>query len=626
LALLGCSAVDRAIGGTDALGGFLSFIGRMPRWLKLMVVVGAVAVVAGGGTFLIRARCDTRTLSPRVGITSRAGVATPLQESALENVTAFTRLYGYVRFFHPSDAVAKQKWNQFAVYGVQAVEDAETSEELARRLQLLFEPIAPAVRVAAAPEPQPARAKLADRVMVWRHRSLAGRDTPFYSNNRVQIDPDGSRLPQHGPRRPFVVELPRGVHAEVPIAAYVNRCETLPRSSAVSIPVQSGPSAERATRLATIAVAWNLLQHFSPYLDVVKVDWGAELPKALRAAATETDPRKMRQILYRMQSSLGDGHFSIQPPPDVLLLPLRWELVEDVLVVTNVKGGETSVSVGDVVEAVDGVIVRDALRPSEAFLPGATATRRRLLAAQNMLAGSPDSTTELTLRKPDGTVVHQRLRHSLPLGDFLPPRYQREEIEELEPTLFYVDLRRIDEDDFRRNLAKLSHANGVIFDLRGYPENISEVVIQHLIDRPAVRVGKMAIPSPALPDRRQMRFEPVPVQHLQPRKPRLDAKVAFLTDANAISYSESYLAYVEYYKLGSIVGSPTAGTNGNITNAELPNGWTMSWSGMRISKHDGSQLFGVGIQPTVRAEPTVRGLVEGRDEVLERAVQEVTAG
>ena len=37
-------------------------------------------------------------------------------------------------------------------------------------------------------------------------------------------------------------------------------------------------------------IAWNVFQHFYPYFDVVKTDWPAELPKALRTAATDAGP------------------------------------------------------------------------------------------------------------------------------------------------------------------------------------------------------------------------------------------------------------------------------------------------------------------------------------------------
>jgi hypothetical protein len=43
-----------------------------------------------------------------------------------------------------------------------------------------------------------------------------------------------------------------------------------------------------------------------------------------------------------------------------------------------------------------------------------------------------------------------------------------------------------------------------------------------------------------------------------------------------------------------------------------------------VLKHDGSRHHGVGIQPTVPVARTIRGVVEGRDEVLEKATELVS--
>jgi hypothetical protein len=50
-----------------------------------------------------------------------------------------------------------------------------------------------------------------------------------------------------------------------------------------------------------------------------------------------------------------------------------------------------------------------------------------------------------------------------------------------------------------------------------------------------------------------------------------------------------------------------------------------SWTGIRVVKHDGSEHHGVGIHPTVPVSATVKGIAEGRDEVLERAIEIVRA-
>jgi hypothetical protein len=48
---------------------------------------------------------------------------------------------------------------------------------------------------------------------------------------------------------------------------------------------------------------------------------------------------------------------------------------------------------------------------------------------------------------------------------------------------------------------------------------------------------------------------------------------------------------------------------------------TISWTGMRVLRHDGGEHHGVGITPTVPISPTVAGVRTGRDELLELALE-----
>ena len=97
-----------------------------------------------------------------------------------------------------------------------------------------------------------------------------------------------------------------------------------------------------------------------------------------------------------------------------------------------------------------------------------------------------------------------------------------------------------------------------------------------------------------------------------------------MTGGAAISYAESCLGIIEAYKLAEIVGAPSAGTNGNVNPITLPGGYHISWTGMKVLKHNGGQRHGVGILPTVPVSPTQSGLPADRDEVLEKGIEVVS--
>jgi hypothetical protein len=74
-------------------------------------------------------------------------VSSQEKQRHLSNTEAFTKLYGYIRFFHPSDEAQKIDWERFAVFGMQKVYDAGSTEQLREALIKLFLPIAPTLEI-----------------------------------------------------------------------------------------------------------------------------------------------------------------------------------------------------------------------------------------------------------------------------------------------------------------------------------------------------------------------------------------------------------------------------------------------------------------------------------------------
>src|SRR5262245_17847165 len=95
--------------------------------------------------------------------------------SAIANLHAFARLYGVVRWFHPSDSAAAIDWDRFAIEGVHRVVDISDRHALRAALSELFAPFAPTVRITEGKEPFPSERSFhpASRVelelVAWQH-------------------------------------------------------------------------------------------------------------------------------------------------------------------------------------------------------------------------------------------------------------------------------------------------------------------------------------------------------------------------------------------------------------------------------------------------------------------------
>jgi C-terminal processing protease CtpA/Prc len=69
-----------------------------------------------------------------------------------------------------------------------------------------------------------------------------------------------------------------------------------------------------------------------------------------------------------------------------------------------------------------------------------------------------------------------------------------------------------------------------------------------------------------------------------------------------------------------VVGSTTAGADGNASGIALPGNLSTMISGLGVFYPDHRLTQRVGIIPDVVVRPTVKGIAAGRDEMLETAI------
>lgn len=259
---------------------------------------------------------------------------------------------------------------------------------------------------------------------------------------------------------------------------------------------------DRATRLAGVALVWNVFRHFYPYFDVVDVDWMAELPRVLSSAATDADGLAFLATLRRLVAALDDGHGGVIHPAvrPSHQPPILWAWIEDRLVITATGRGATGVRPGDVVLRINGRPVAEVLAEQEALTGAATPQYRRYAALQWLLYGRAGSKLELELEGSGTGPRNVVLRRTLIAGSLDEPR--PEPVAELRPGIMYVDLRRFDGEAFRAALPRLAAANGLIFDLRGYPRADVTPVLQHLTTTPITSAHRHPADDPRVPHHR----------------------------------------------------------------------------------------------------------------------------
>ena len=101
----------------------------------------------------------------------------------------------------------------------------------------------------------------------------------------------------------------------------------------------------------------------------------------------------------------------------------------------------------------------------------------------------------------------------------------------------------------------------------------------------------------------------------------IDKQCVFLSDYTSMSYAETVLMLVAEYDLGTIIGTPSCGTNGDATRFDLPAfGFTMT--ALKATNIDGTRHHGVGVIPDVLIDmPDCDPVYSNQDYILENAIK-----
>jgi hypothetical protein len=420
------------------------------------------------------------------------------------------------------------------------------------------------------------------------------------------------------------VDLGSGLKARVPLvltdaqargdSAGEDRLAAL-RSSITSAP---GPSDRPGVdaRLADVAVAWNAFRHFYPYWTEAGVDWDARLRPQLEAAYVASTRDAEADALRQLVGDARDGHGRVidtRRRDQTAALPVQLGVIASRVVVTASRV-PSDIPVGAVVSTIDGSPAVERVAAAMRLKSGTTQWKQAM-AVQEMVTCPGGTIIKVAVETGNGPHEAQlRCDESQPPAEKRPPP-----ITELMPGVWYVDLTRARTTDITPAIEKLASATGVIFDVRGYPTDSGAWILPHLIGAEEgdrwMHVAKIIGPFGQSAGWQNFGWD------LKPARPRLSGKIVFLTDGHAISYAESVMGYVADRTLGTIIGSTTAGTNGTIAMFSIPGGFNVTFTGMRVTGHDGQTPHHlVGITPNIPVTPTIAGLREGRDELLERAL------
>lgn len=376
-----------------------------------------------------------------------------------------------------------------------------------------------------------------------------------------------------------------------------------------------------AKNIASLIITWNIIQHFFPYFGEIDFNWENELDVIFKDFYRETDTHV---ILQKLTAKLHDGHVFVSDNQykKQNYLPIKWDWIGEKLVITDVYDQSLGLKPGFVITKMNGQKPKLFFSEVEKTISAGTEGWLKHTSLAKILWGDPGKTLDLKIEDGEGKSRSVQLSYSMGIRNYYSKSANLARYKKLENHIIYLNLDQIRESEIDSLLPTIIESKGIICDLRGYPKNNFKF-LKHLMRQQDTVGDWIKIPEIIFPNHKNTVGYSYPNRNrwMIPENLRIDTPVVFITDGRAISAAETYLMIVKYYKLATIIGQPTAGTNGMVNAFELPNGMTVRFTGAKVVNFDGSRHFGIGVLPDVYVKRTIDGVKAGKDEFLEKAME-----
>ncbi len=181
----------------------------------------------------------------------------------------------------------------------------------------------------------------------------------------------------------------------------------------------------------------------------------------------------------------------------------------------------------------------------------------------------------------------------------------------------YVNLGIFAESEIPGAMEAMKDTKAIIFDLRGYPDFLLYTLCPYLNPEPTpfVKFTDPNLKQPGLFNWTELFY-----CSTEANPDYYKGKVIILVDEFTLSRAEFTAMALQTAPNSTVIGSQTAGADGDVSFFYLPGGIGTCFSGIGVYYPDGSHTQRVGIVPDIEVRPTITGIRAGSDEVLLRAI------
>lgn len=389
------------------------------------------------------------------------------------------------------------------------------------------------------------------------------------------------------------------------------------------------PYPDGGFRLLALYKYWNMVEYFYPNKHLTNKKWNTVLKEYIPAFFNAKDELAYELAAVQLIGEVNDTHANLWGGGDKIsalrgnnFAPFKAAFVEDKFVVTDYYNPEfadvAKLQVGDVITHINGRTVRSIVDSLRRYYPASNdAAMLRDMSAD--LLRSSEKTISLTYisgnqSKEQELTLYEK--EKLKMYHWYKVNNERC-FKMLDGNIGYVTLANIQQSDIPEIKKTFKDSKGIIIDIRNYPSTFVPFALGSFFVSKSTPFVKFTTGNINNPEE----FTLSKPLEIPGSKDCYKGKLVVLVNENTQSQAEYTSMAFRAGENTTIVGSTTAGADGNVSGIVLPGGLRTMISGIGVYYPNGKETQRVGIVPDIIVKPSIEGIKKGKDELLERAIE-----
>jgi C-terminal processing protease CtpA/Prc len=511
-----------------------------------------------------------------------------------ENLFKLGKIWGFVKYYHPDIAKGNLNWDNELFRVLPNVLNATTGEQAEAAIRTWLQKTDMS-NLTTKKASEDKNIKLKVRTDWFKDKSILN---PVLSNMLIVIENSEK------PKEHYYIDFMPSVGN--PIFKNENTYNKLQFN-------------DDGVKLLTLFRYWNMIEYFFPNRHLMDENWDSVLKSYIpKMIAADTELSYMLSLL-EVIGKVQDTHANIWQSNKALtefwgiyIAPIEVKIIENKVVVTKVTNDNGVVKVGDVITAIDGQKVETLIAEKAKYCP-ASNQPTQIRDVMRKLLRTNNTNINLTIEGKAAQNIPCEAYGKFPKDETLSHKLLADNIGYIYP----ATLKKGEIDDIMR---KFDNTKGLVIDLRCYPSDFIVFTLgQYLMPQPTdfVKFTTTNIEQPGtFTYTKQLKVGTTAKQYYK-------GKIAILINETTQSQAEYTTMALRVAPNAVVIGSTTAGADGNVSAIVLPGNVRTMISGIGIYYPDGKETQRIGIVPDIEMQPTIQGIKTGTDELLNKAIEVV---